>query len=397
MAGRMLLERGRIFDTDTACFMPAEMLIEDGMIAAIGAPGTLSRDGALILDADGALVAPGLVDIHTHGRAGGDFNSADVPLLRKMARSYLDAGVTTVMPTLASAPLDSFGEAADRIATVAEAAPVGARLIGLHLEGRYLNPKKRGAHAAELVAPLDGDELTALVARMRRGFGGQCPFRIAAALELDADGSFTRAALAAGLKISLGPTEATYAQALAAVRAGANCFTHLYNAMSPLHHRAGGAPLACFDSGAFGEVICDGFHIAPEMVGLANLMLGVERLVLNSDSMEGTGCPDGDYTIAGLPVTVRDGKAYTIEGNIAGSTLDLLQGVCNLAKFCDIPFSRALLCATVNPARAAGIDHMVGSLRVGLHADFLLLDERQGEIVLRDAYVGGVCMTGVAE
>ena len=395
MACKTLLINGKLFDTATGAFTPAEMLIEDGKIAALGAPNTLSREGVELLDADGALVVPGLVDVHTHGRAGGDFNDADTALLQKMSRSYLGAGVTTVMPTLASAPLDSFGEAADRIAMVA-AAPEGARYIGLHLEGRYLNPKKRGAHAAQLIAPLDGDELITLAERMRRPYGGQCPMRASAALELDGDGSFTAAAKAQDIRLSLGHTDATFEAASAAVAAGANCFTHLYNAMPPLHHRAGGAIMACFDSEAYGEIICDGFHIAPEMVRLAYRMLSSRRLVLISDSMQGTACPDGDYSIAGLPVTVRDGKAYTIEGNIAGSTLNLLDGVFNLMTFCGISLEQALPCATCNPARAAGIDHLVGSLRTGLYADFLLLDSKDGVHTLRDVYVGGRRMTEVA-
>jgi N-acetylglucosamine-6-phosphate deacetylase len=105
--------------------------------------------------------------------------------------------------------------------------------------------------------------------------------------------------------------------------------------------------------------------------------------------MEGTGCPDGDFSIAGQHVSVKDGKAYTDDGALAGSTLNLLDGVRNLMTFCDLPLAYALTCATRNAARLAGIDSLVGMLTPGRYADFLLLDERDGKVILRDIYVGG--------
>lgn len=382
----------------TPAFREGELLFEDGIILAIGAPNELPRDPAdqAIVDVQGALLSPGLVDVHTHGRAGGDFASADVETLQKMSRSYLDAGVTTVMPTLASAPYDEFGKAAERIAAVAQS-PLGARYLGLHLEGRYLNPAKRGAHASELLAPLDAVELQALSERMCHPYeqaGLPFPMRVSAALELDEDGSFCAKARELGIHLSLGHTAATYEQASAAIERGATGLTHLYNTMPPLHHRAGGPVMACFDAAKggkniFGELICDGLHIAPEMIRLAFAMLSVDHFVLISDSMEGTGCPDGDFSIAGQHVSVKDGKAYTDDGALAGSTLNLLDGVRNLMTFCDLPLAYALTCATRNAARLAGIDSLVGMLTPGRYADFLLLDERDGKVILRDIYVGG--------
>jgi N-acetylglucosamine-6-phosphate deacetylase len=164
--------------------------------------------------------------------------------------------------------------------------------------------------------------------------------------------------------------------------------------MPPLHHRDGGAVAACLGSDvAFGEIICDGFHIAPHMIRLAYSLLGYRRTVLISDSMQGTGCPDGDYSIAGMPVTVKDGKAYTSDGAIAGSTLGLLDAVRNLMCFCDIPAAHALLCATRNPARAAGIDHLLGELKVGLAADILVL--RGDNLTMEHMFIGGNRIGGV--
>ena len=362
----------------TPAFTAGELLVEGDVIVARGDPDTLPTDGAVIIDLGGALVAPGLVDIHTHGRAGGDFTSADTELLTRMAQSYLASGTTTVMPTLASAPLDDYAAAASRISQTAHTEG-GARWVGLHLEGRYLHPDKRGAHARELLAPLDGDELTALVGQM----GTPSPMRLTAALETDTDGRFAEAAKRLGLILSLGHTTASYTEAREAIVRGVRSFTHTYNAMPPLHHRDGGAIAALFDAAArgedvFGELICDGLHISPEMIRLAYRQLGRDHTLLVTDSMEGAGCPDGHYTIAGLPVTVKDGRAVTSEGALAGSTLSLWQAVCNLATFCEIPLAEALYCATYTPARLCGLQEEIGTLEVGARADMIVIDpERQ--------------------
>ncbi len=381
----------------TPAFREGELLMENGIILDLAAPGILPREDVELIDAKGALVCPGLVDIHSHGRAGGDFASADVDRLQRMTRSYLDAGVTTVMPTLASAPYEDFGTAADRIASVASH-PEGARMIGLHLEGRYLNPTKRGAHAPALLAPLNAGELAELMERMCRPYTEPCPLRVSAALELDADGSFCRKAGELGIRLSLGHTAATYEEAMLAIERGACSLTHLYNTMPPLHHRAGGPVMACFDAArrgqaVYGELICDGLHISPEMIRLAYAMLGVNHTVLISDSMEGTGCPDGDFSIAGQHVTLKDGRAYTDDGALAGSTLNLIDGVRNLIAFTGASVAEALICATRNPARAAGLDHLVGSFDKGCFADFLLLSD---DLAVRGVYVGGVLQDGGA-
>ncbi len=393
-----------IYNPETVSFAPGELLTERGRVIAGDTP-LPAGEQERVVDAQNARIVPGLIDIHTHGRAGGDFTDAEPEMLRRMAKSYLSAGVTAVIPTLASAPLPDFPRAAERIAQVAaetdkDGQPSGARLIGYHLEGRYLNPKMRGAHAPELLATPDADELIALTRHMQRPFRDRslpCPHRISAAFELDADGSFREAAKSLGYALSLGHTAATYEEALDAVRSGVGCFTHLYNAMTPLHHRAGGPVAACFDSpDAFGELICDGFHVSPEIVRMTYRNLGNERLVLISDSMEGTACPDGAYRIAGMPVLMRNGKAYTVDGHIAGSTVGLWEAVGHLMDFCHLTLEQALPCATRNPAHVAGIADEVGALTPGHFADFLLLDDSDEAPLpaVRAVYVGGVCRHG---
>ncbi len=357
-------------------------LLTDGeIISAVGFGEPEGGFGEIdkIVDLDGACLVPGLIDVHTHGRAGGDFNTADVDMMVKMSRSYLESGVTGLLPTLASDTLDGLHRS---VCNIAEAKKQGAdNFIGVHLEGRYLNKKRRGAHAESLLAPLDGDEVGSLIIEMKKV--GRA--HVSAALELDESGEFTRIAKDVGATLGLAHSDATYAEAEAAFENGATALTHTYNAMSPFHHRDGGAVGAgLLNDNVYCELIVDGFHVSPEAVRLAYKMKK-DKLVLITDSMEATGMADGEYSIAGLPVIVKDGKARTVEGAIAGSTLSLLDGVKNLAGFAGITFNDALYNATVAPAKMLGIFDSVGSLEVGKTANMLVLDKELNvlEVILK--------------
>ena len=358
----MLIKNASVYVNAKRCFEKKDILIVDGIISNIGQIDFADTE---IFDAAGQAVVSGLVDVHTHGRAGCDFNEADVNSLKVMARDYAAHGVTVVMPTLASAPLEQMADAAGRV-LVFSPDEDEADLLGVHLEGRYLNPNKKGAHAERLISELFAKELDV--------FSKIKPLHISAAYELDTDGSFSKKALDIGATLGLGHTEATYAQSMLAELRGVTAYTHLFNAMPPLHHRDGGAVCAALTGSAYAELICDGIHVAPQMIRLAYSMLGAERTVLVSDSMEATGCPDGDgYSICGNAVTVKNGIPYTTDGALAGSTLTLDRAVNNLIDFCKIPLTDAILCATENPAREIGVFDSFGSIDVGKRADILFL------------------------
>ncbi len=372
-----LIRNARLYRSATRTFSEGELLLRDGRIVAVSEGESLSVPGewtdCTVFDAEGRTVVPGLVDVHTHGRAGGDFGSAEGEQLTRTLASYLSSGVTTVLPTLASAPLDELHGAIDRINAAAEAAesdPSLPYVAGIHLEGRYLNPAKRGAHAPGLLAPLDADELEALLSRIK---GAR---HLSAALELEGGDAFLDRALSLGATVGLGHSAADFATANHYIGRGVTAMTHLFNAMLPLHHRDGGAVAAgLLSPTAYCELIVDGVHIAPEMVKLA-YTLARERLVLITDSMEATDCPDGEYSIAGMPVTVKEGRAVTHDGAIAGSTLSLLQAVLNLRDFAGISLEDALYAATMAPALEIGLDGEIGSLEVGKRADLLVMSDR---------------------
>ena len=384
----LLLSDANIYRTASRSFSAGDILIENGRITGVSDGPSAWRTAAdQIVDVDSRMIIPGLVDVHTHGRAGGDFSSASADKMAEMSESYLRSGVTTLLPTLASAPLDDLRTAVDRINRVRalESDPANAgrlaHFAGTHLEGRYLNVAKRGAHAPELLFPLDADELSSILTAVD---GAR---HVSAALELDTDGCFLRKALSLGATVSIGHTAATYAQAMDAFAHGCTAATHLYNAMLPLHHREGGAVCAALLSPDVScELICDGFHIAPEMVKLAGTMKK-DHLVLITDSMEATGCADGEYTIAGMPVTVKDGKARTHDGAIAGSTLSMWKAVKNYRTFAGVSFEDAVYAATMAPAVEVGLTDEIGSLEPGKRADLLILGDY---LTIDRVMVGGV-------
>ncbi len=374
--GSCLIRNANLYQSKTRDFINGSMLIMKGRIAIVSRGDSLSAPGGVpVYDAEGRRIIPGLVDIHTHGRAGGDFGTADAARLSAMAEAYLDGGVTTVMPTLASAPPAELEAAIDRINVLRREAALSegrqACIEGIHLEGRYLNVKRRGAHAADLLLPPDPEELEALLSRM------EGTRHVTAALELDTDGRFLEKALSMGATVALGHSDADYATASALIEKGVTALTHTFNAMPPLHHRDGGAVAAgLLSQTAYCETICDGFHIAPHMVDLIHRLVG-DRLVLITDSMEATGCADGEYRIAGNPVTVKDGKARTHDGAIAGSTLSMWEAVHNLCDFAHVSFEDAVYAATMAPALEIGLGTEIGSLEVGKRADLLVLENQK--------------------
>ncbi|MBE6534129.1 MAG: N-acetylglucosamine-6-phosphate deacetylase [Ruminococcaceae bacterium] len=367
-----LVKNGLVYQNASRKFLPLDILIENGKITAISQRGELDGVCAKVIDASNYRLTAGLIDVHTHGISGFDFLFADENALPIMSRAYLSHGVTTVMPTLASGTLDGMIRAAQRINDFKSVN--GADFCGIHLEGRYLNPKKRGAHALELLKAPSIDELE------RFNLLNLKNLHISAAFELDNDKSFLNKALQIGATLSLGHTDATYSQACELETLGVTAYTHLYNAMPPLHHREGGTVAACLNGNSYGELICDGIHISPEIVNFT-YKIKRDRLVLISDSMEATDCPDGKYSIAGNAVNVKDGVARTLDGALAGSTLTLDRALKNLMSFCNVSLEDAIINATEAPAKEVGIYGTYGSIDVGKQADMLFIDRNAFKIV----------------
>lgn len=326
-----------------------DLTVRGGVIAAIGrtdAPGE---------DCGGARLLPGMVDVHTHGLAGLDAMDGDFPAL---ARAYAAVGTTSFLATTMTAPAARLTE----LTRLAVDPDQGARLLGVHWEGPYLSPDACGAqNPADLAVPSAGCIPPLPGIRM-----------VTLAPELPGALDLIRS-LPAGTVASLGHTRATYEQTLAALDAGANCLTHVCNAMPPFLHRAPGPIAAAYlREGTYIQVISDGVHLHPATVLALWRAFGSERMILISDSMRATGLADGIYDLGGQNMTVKDGIARTPDGALAGSTTPLLDCVRHAISF-GIPEGDAVRMATETPARLLGIPK--GKIAVGYDADLLLVDD----------------------
>ena len=366
---RVAFVNGQIFNSVSEEFVSATVLCEDGFITDVTRESVPSDYE--IIDLQGKYLIPGLVDVHTHGVGGNDFNFAKESEIPQMLLKYARMGTTSVMATLASDTMPHlmnsvFAINQNRLNTRAGC----ANIIGVHLEGRYLNPEMRGAHALELLASPSVEELVSLATAMMPP-----PIHISIAPELEGAEPFMRKARELGATIGIAHTSASYEQARRALLFGARSFTHTFNAMTKIHHRMPGAAVCSLTyDGAYTELIADGEHVHPAMVVLAYKSKPKDKLVLITDSMGAAGAPDGEYFVGGTHVTVKNGVAINDDGVLAGSTLTMFKAVKNLMKFCGITLNEAIKYATINPATMVKAD-FVGRIAKCYRADFIVIDD----------------------
>ncbi len=368
---RTVLTAERLWDGSRLLDRPM-VVIEDGRIVSVStrAEGELPR-GARVLDFPGATLGPAFFDVHIHGAKGHDVMEATPAALDAMG-SYLAAhGTGSFLATTVTAPLDATLRSLSGLAKLVTRPAVAgqARSIGIHLEGPFLSHTKRGAQPAEdLLAPdiATFDHLfEAAEGRIRL---------MTLAPELPGAVELTAHATARGVKVSLGHSDATAAETCAAIEAGAVSATHTFNAMRPLDHRAPGIlGTVLTDDALFAELICDGIHVAPEMVKLWWRAKKPERAILVTDAMSATGMPDGEYRLGGFAVQVANGRA-TAKGVLAGSVLTLDHALENFMEFTGSPLEQALRLLTVNPAAMTGLGDHAGSVAVGMPASLVAVD-----------------------
>lgn len=361
------------------------ILMEEGRIQAIGPSASLPvPQGAQTMEAAGKIAAPGLVDIQFNGAFGLDFT--DQPeTIWEVAAGLPRYGVTAFLPTIVTAPPQQALRALEVLQQGAPPGWRGAWPLGLHVEGPFLNPEKKGAHNPSYLRPPD----PALVAGFSRQAG---VWLYTLAPELPGAGDLIRSLSERGVVLSAGHSLATYEQARQAFDLGVRCGTHLFNAMPPLHHTQPGLVGALLDDQrlCFG-LIADGIHVHPLLVRLAWLAAGPERLILVTDAMAALGVAPGRYQIGGLEV-IADGRSARLpNGTLAGSVLSLDAAVRNLMAFTGCSLSQALTSATLTPARLLGVADYLGQLRPGWQADVVLLDQAlnvaativRGEVLFR--------------
>jgi N-acetylglucosamine-6-phosphate deacetylase len=297
---------------------------------------------------------------------------ADARRLDEVRLYQAEHGTTSFLATTITSRMPELLAAVERISSH-EPAGAGARIAGLHIEGPYINPKQKGCHRIEWMKE---PELSDYEGFRARAAGAKLHFTIAP--ELHGSTAFIAAATAAGSTISLGHSDATATQAVAGLGAGGTVFTHLFNAMTGLHHRELGMVGAALASSAFVELICDGVHVRPEVVDLVYRCKGKEQIVLVTDAMHAAGLGDGQYEFGGYRIVVKDGIARNEEGRLASSTISMLDALKNAMRFTGACLEDVIGMATRNPARVIGMEDRLGSLRPGAAADLVVLDDDLG-------------------
>ncbi|MEZ4767174.1 MAG: N-acetylglucosamine-6-phosphate deacetylase [Caldilineales bacterium] len=356
---------------------PGAVLVNDGRIAAVGrAAETACPTEAQVLDADGLLLVPGFIDLQFNGGFGCDF-TADPTTIWQVASGLPRWGATAFLPTVITSPLERVA-AAQQVIASRPAGFRGAAPLGLHVEGPFLNPQKKGAHNP---AYLRNPSLEAVT-----DWSPQTGVRLVTlAPELPGALPVVEALASRGVLVSAGHSTATFDQAVAAFDAGARYGTHLFNAMPTLLHREPGLPGALLtDPRPVVGLIADGIHTHPAIVSLVWRALGTERLNLVTDAMAALGMGPGTHLLGDFEVTVDATSARLADGTLAGSILSLDQALRNLIKFTGCSLSDALATVTTTPARALGLDHERGQIAAGYVADLVLLSpdlEVRGTVV----------------
>ena len=334
--------------------------ILDGRIASIvkGA-----HDG---IDCGGLTVIPGLIDVHTHGYMGRDTMDGD---FEGLCRLYAEIGTTSFLPTTMTLP----EKALSRVCNESVERHSGANILGIHLEGPFINADTAGAQAPQYIRPPSVEEF-----RTYKNVA-----MITVAPEVCGALEFIRE-VSGDTVVSIGHTACDYECATRAIDLGARCLTHTFNAMTPFHHRKPGPIGAAAERHIYAQIIGDGHHVAAATLLMAYRIFGPERLILISDSIAPAGLPDGEYTSGSLSVSARDGKLY-LSGTdtIAGSGSTLLE-IVKYAISIGIPQNDAVRMASETPAEMLGVNK--GKIAVGYDADLLLVD---GELNLKHVLIGG--------
>ncbi|WP_308639627.1 N-acetylglucosamine-6-phosphate deacetylase [Paenibacillus silvisoli] len=348
---------------------------DDGTIASIGDTEMAVSPDVEIRDASGLLLVPGFIDVHIHGGNGFSVMAAELEHLDGISRFHAAHGTTAFLATTTTAPLDRIVHALESAGSaVGRGRLGGAELAGIHLEGPYIDEKRRGAQSKDDIRPPDGREIEQLLAASN----GQIRL-VTLAPEVDGGLKAVRQLNGLGITVSAGHSDATYAEVVEAVGCGLRHTTHHFNGMSPLHHREPGLAgagllldeLTC-------ELICDGIHVHPAVVKLLFDTKGPLNVCMITDAVTCAGLPDGDYG----EVTMNDGQIYLKDGSsLAGSSLTMGQALRNAIAFTGYALEEILPSLTLVPARQVGLLDSKGTLEAGKDADFVLLDPKALQVM----------------
>ncbi len=385
--GDILFKGGAVVLADTVLFK-SDVLVKGDRIAEVGTDLRVPQ-GAETIDAAGHHIAPGFIDLHIHGGVGQMFEFADEDGYAKVAQAIAERGATGFLATLAVLPHDNTMQALETAVNFSSAKTGGAKMLGIHMEGPYLNPEAAGAQIVSAMRPPSLNELSEY-----KDISGDLLKIMTLAPEIDGGLEMVSALRQAGIIAAAGHSNATFDQIREAVQAGLTHISHTFNAMRGLHHREPGVVGAALAMDLLTtELICDGHHVHPAAASVVMRCKPHDKIVLISDSVAALGLPEGDHDFLGTPVLVKNGAVMLKDSdNLAGSVLTLDTAVKNVFNwFGEIALREIFMMASLNPAKVIGMDSSKGDIAVGKDADIILVDEHfdvaltmvEGRIVYR--------------
>ncbi len=351
------------------------LVVEGGRISAIVPQSDAAKySGERLSYPTETFIAPGMIDMHIHGASGADVMDADVEALQTIGASLLKEGTTGFLATTMTAPSDAIESALGAINGY-QSVPGDqqvAKILGVHLEGPFLSPHQPGAQDAKWVVPPDVD----LFQKWQQVSGDQIRL-ITVAPEMTGALPFIETLAKQNVLVSVGHTDCSSDVARQAIDCGASHATHLYNAMSGIHHRHPGAALALLlDPRVMVELIVDGVHLGPEITQLTLNVAGRDRIVLVTDATRAKCMGDGIFELGGQKVIVKGNEARLQNGVLAGSVLTLNQACQNMLAYPGMTRQDVIRMTSINPAKHLGIDQYYGSIDVGKYADLIVFDEK---------------------
>lgn len=354
-------------------------LLYSSVIEGIVPLGSVPAD-AEIIDAKCGYVAPGLIDMHIHGYLGKDVCDGEEESIRTISKGLLANGVTGYLPTTMTVDMKVIRKALEVCRSLKEESKDwdGSVILGCHAEGPFISESKKGAQDAKYILKPDAAFVKEYADIIKS---------ITLAPETDENdfAAIREITRDTDVLISMGHTSADYETAMASVNAGVKHVTHLFNAMTPLQHRAPGVVTAAMNSDISCELIVDTFHVDASLYDLLWKLKG-RKLCFITDCLPAGGLPEGEYTLGGAKIIYRGIVCRLEDGTVAGSVLHLNKGVWNVYTNSDIPLYECVNCASLNPAAALGLDRTKGSLEIGKDADIIITDS---EFNVEKTIIGG--------